>query len=163
TSGSTETLQIAIIGRSNVTASFTDTDTTYSNGTGLALSSTTFSLAAGVITAGKYGNTTAVPVCTFDTYGRATTCTNTSISFPASSGGDGTGGWTNTTTVVSLVDSNDLVGIGTSSPDAKLDIERTSTQLRLGYSSTVNANFTVDSSGNLTIRSSSKNVVIQLG
>lgn len=56
-----------------------DTNTTYSAGTGLSLSSTTFSLASGVATAGTAGtssatsgSTLAVPYVTVDTYGRVT-------------------------------------------------------------------------------------------
>jgi len=56
------------------------------NGTGLVggniTSGGSLSLATTAIVAGSYGNNTAVPVCTFDAYGRATGCTNTSISFP---------------------------------------------------------------------------------
>lgn len=60
----------------------TPTNTTYSAGTGLSLSSTTFSLASGVVTAatkgatadvtGNNGNTIKVPKITVDTYGRVT-------------------------------------------------------------------------------------------
>jgi|GEM_PF-3759718 len=57
------------------------------NGTGLIGGNITtggsLSLATSGVTSGTYGNATMVPVCTYDTYGRATSCTNTSISFPA--------------------------------------------------------------------------------
>ena len=44
TAGATETLNLKRTGMANLTASFTDTDTTYSNSTGLSLSGTTFSV-----------------------------------------------------------------------------------------------------------------------
>lgn len=63
-----------------------DTDTTYTNGTGLSLSSNTFSLAASGVTSGNYGpaadvtgthgTTINVPYITVDTYGRITSISN---------------------------------------------------------------------------------------
>jgi hypothetical protein len=44
TSGATETLNMQITGRDNLTAQFTDTDTTYTNSTGLILTGTAFSV-----------------------------------------------------------------------------------------------------------------------
>jgi len=62
-------------------------------------------------------------------------------------------------------DGNGNVGIDTTSPDAVLDVNGTSgAQLRLTYTdNTYYANFTVDSTGNLTLRASGGNVIIQLG
>lgn len=64
----------------------TNTDTTYTNGTGLSLNGTTFSLAASGVTAGTYGPSAAVtgsnnttmniPEITVDSYGRVTKVTN---------------------------------------------------------------------------------------
>jgi hypothetical protein len=60
------------------------------NGTGLTggniSTSGTIGLANTAVTAGTYGNSTAVASCTYDSTGRATTCSNISISFPSSSG-----------------------------------------------------------------------------
>jgi hypothetical protein len=57
------------------------------------------------------------------------------------------------------------VGIGTTGPDAKLDVLGTSgEQLRLTYTdNSVYATFTVDSSGSLTMRATGGNVIIRLG
>lgn len=64
----------------------TDTNTTYSAGTGLRLSGTTFSLATSGVTAGRYGptanvsgtngSTINIPQITVDAYGRVTSVTN---------------------------------------------------------------------------------------
>lgn len=69
-----------------VSVPWTDNNTTYSAGTGLSLSSTTFSLATSGVTAGTYGpsanvsgsngQTISVPEITVDTYGRVTKVTN---------------------------------------------------------------------------------------
>ena len=50
--------------------------------------------------------------------------------------GGSSGGWTNTSTDVYLVDSNDNVGIGTSSPGAKLDISVTRSVSEIGSNAT---------------------------
>lgn len=72
------------------------TDTTYSAGTGLSLSSNEFSLAT-VVTAGNAGPTAnaspahggsfVVPYITYDAYGRVTGRTNRTITLPAASSG----------------------------------------------------------------------------
>jgi hypothetical protein len=56
-------------------------------------------------------------------------------------------------------------GLGVIAPSAKLDVNSTSgAQLRLTYSNTSTyANLTVDNTGNLTIRATGGNVIIQLG
>lgn len=56
----------------------TDTNTTYTAGTGLALSGTTFSL-PNVGTAGTHGSASSVPVITTDAQGRVSGVTNTAI------------------------------------------------------------------------------------
>lgn len=70
----------------NITINSTDNNTTYSAGTGLALSGTTFALATSGVTAGTYGpsanvngangNTINVPEIKVDAYGRVTSVTN---------------------------------------------------------------------------------------
>lgn len=77
------------------TGTFTqqDNNTTYSAGTGLSLSSTTFSLAASGATAGSYGpsanaspahsGTFSVPYITVDAYGRITAASTKTITLPA--------------------------------------------------------------------------------
>ena len=71
------------------------TDTTYTNGAGLSLSGTTFSLATSGVTAGTYGvaqteNTTLsfgstirVPTVTVDSYGRVTSANHFTLTLPA--------------------------------------------------------------------------------
>ncbi|MEO1216900.1 MAG: tail fiber domain-containing protein [Bacteroidota bacterium] len=66
-----------ITGVTNTT--ITDNNTTYSAGTGIDLSGTTFSLANTAVTAGTYGSDTEVPVVTVDAQGRITGVTNTTI------------------------------------------------------------------------------------
>ena len=71
----------------------TDTNTTYKAGTGLSLSSTTFSLAASGATAGSYGpsanaspahkGTFSVPYITVDATGRVTDISTKTITLPA--------------------------------------------------------------------------------
>ena len=71
-----------------------DNNTTYSAGTGLSLSSTTFSLATSGVTAGSYGpsanatpshgTTFNVPYVTVDTYGRVTACSTKTVKIPTS-------------------------------------------------------------------------------
>ncbi|MEM2947068.1 MAG: hypothetical protein QXN96_02380, partial [Candidatus Bathyarchaeia archaeon] len=61
------------------------------------------------------------------------------------------------------IDTANNVGVGTTGPNAKLDILSTSTQLRLTYSDTVYSDLSVDSGGNLTINSSGNNVSIAAG
>ena len=76
------------------TGTFTqqDNNTTYSAGTGISLSGTSFSLAS-VVTAGNagptanaspaFGGTFTVPYITYDAYGRVTGRTNRTITLPA--------------------------------------------------------------------------------
>ena len=90
---------------------FTDNNTTYSAGTGLSLSSTTFSLATSGATAGSYGpsadaspghsGTFSVPYVTVDTYGRVTGISTKTITLPASG---------NTDTKVSISNTNPTTG-----------------------------------------------------
>ncbi len=78
--------------------SLVNTNTTYSAGTGLSLSSTTFSLATSGATAGSYGpsanatpshgGTFSVPYVTVDTYGRVTSISTKTITLPADSNTD---------------------------------------------------------------------------
>jgi hypothetical protein len=75
----------------------TPTGTTYTNSSPLTLIGTNFGLATSGITAGRYGNATAVTVCDIDTYGRATSCTNTSITIPTDQNNYTTGAGLNTT------------------------------------------------------------------
>jgi hypothetical protein len=74
-------------------AKFTDTNTTYTAGTGLTLTSTEFSLSASGVTANTYGTnstttltnggTFIVPTYTVDTYGRITSGSNTTLTLPS--------------------------------------------------------------------------------
>jgi hypothetical protein len=57
-----------------------DNDTTYSAGTGLTLSGTTFSLSNTGVTAGTYGSSTQVPRFTVDAQGRITSASTVNIS-----------------------------------------------------------------------------------
>lgn len=70
----------------------------------------------------------------------------------------------NITTSV-MYQTSSTIGIGTTGPDAKLDVLTNSgPQLRLTYTDgSVYTNFTTDSGGDLTIRASGGDVVIQLG
>lgn len=75
-----------------------DSDTTYSAGTGLSLSGTTFSLGASGATAGSYGPSSAstlshsgsfyVPYVTVDAYGRVTGISTKTYTLPASGNTD---------------------------------------------------------------------------
>jgi hypothetical protein len=57
-----------------------DNDTTYSAGTGLTLTGTTFALSNTGVTAGTYGSATQVPRFTVDAQGRITSASNVNIS-----------------------------------------------------------------------------------
>jgi hypothetical protein len=57
---------------------------TYSAGTGLTLTGTTFSITNTGLTASTYGSASAVPVIAFNAQGQATSVTNTSIAIAAS-------------------------------------------------------------------------------
>ena len=57
-----------------------DNDTTYSAGTGLTLTGTTFALSNTGVTAGTYGSATQVPRFTVDAQGRITSASNVAIS-----------------------------------------------------------------------------------
>ena len=79
-----------------------DNDTTYSAGTGLTLTGTTFALSNTGVTAGTYGSATQVARFTVDAQGRITSATNVNISGvppggPA--GGDLSGTYPNPTVV----------------------------------------------------------------
>ena len=60
-------------------------------------------------------------------------------------------GWTDDGTVVRLSTITDLIGIGTTSPLAKLNVLATTEQLRLSYDVSNYTAFTVSSGGNLTL------------
>jgi len=80
--------------------------TSYNGTTGV-----TIALAASGVTAGSYGSSTAVPVITFDTYGRATSVSTASISSAISFTGDVTGsGTTGSSTALTLATVNSNVG-----------------------------------------------------
>lgn len=74
----------------------TNTNTTYSAGTGLSLSGTTFSLASSGATAGTYGaasspshgGTFAIPSFTVDAYGRVTKATTVNVTLPSDNNTD---------------------------------------------------------------------------
>ena len=73
-------VQLDSNGKAYVNVPWTDNNTTYSAGTGISLSGTTFSLTSGVVTAGSAGptadvsgnNSISIPRITVDTYGRVT-------------------------------------------------------------------------------------------
>ena len=62
------------------------------------------------------------------------------------------GGWTDTGATVRLTTAADTVGVGTDSPDAKLEILSTTTQLRLTHTDATDyVTFTVDTNGDMVI------------
>ena len=109
--GNTSSRQYAVgldkDGYLSVNIPWSDTDTTYSAGTGLSLSGTTFSLSETAVTAGSYGpssnstpshsGTFSVPYITVDKYGRVTAASTKTITLPAAGGtSDGNDKVTNT-------------------------------------------------------------------
>ena len=94
----------------------TDNNTTYSAGTGLSLSSNTFSLGTSGVTAGSYGPsadvsgsngaTINVPYITVDTYGRITSISNkvyTSVNTDTNTDTKNTAGSTNSTSKLYII------------------------------------------------------------
>ena len=65
----------------------------------------------------------------------------------------GGGGWTDDGTVVRLETITDSVGIGTTGPNAKLEVLATTEQLRLSYDASNRMTFTVGSTGGVTFDS----------
>lgn len=143
----------------------TNTDTTYTNGTGLSLNGTTFSLAASGVTAGTYGPSAAVtgsndttmnvPEITVDSYGRVTKVTNrvytskdTSYTLPNA---------TSSTLGGVKIGSNIAVSNGT------ISLTKTNVTDALGYTpptSDTNTTYTIgtgDSNGQIKVTPSSGN------
>ena len=107
----------------------TDTNTTYSAGTGLSLSGTSFSLATSGVTAGSYGPsanvngsdgaTISVPQITVDKYGRVTSVTNrtyTSVNTDTNTTYSAGSNITLTGTVFSLTKANVTGALGYTPP-----------------------------------------------
>ena len=68
------------------------------------------------------------------------------------------GYWNRVSTYMSPFNVGDSVGIGLSTPLAKLHVLGTTEQMRLDYDGSNYTSFTIDSSGNLTIGNNGTNV-----
>lgn len=77
---------------------------------------------------------------------------------PGSSGGELIAAYNASGTQIFTLDASGDVGIGTTSPDAALEVELLTEQLRLAYTSGNSCSWTVDSGGDLTIDCTGNNV-----
>ncbi|MBI1863425.1 hypothetical protein HYS00_04895, partial [Candidatus Microgenomates bacterium] len=87
-----------------------------------------------------------------------TDATNKKVTITGSSTTDS--GFTDDGTTVRLSTATDAVGVGTTSPNAKLEVVKTTEQLRLGYDASNYLSFTVNSSGVATLAPSGGTLAI---
>ena len=165
TAGATETLNLKRYGMSNLTASFTDTDTTIGN-CSVAQSCT------GVLYDTNFTQLHQFGDCAAGTYVQNTTATGVECGTPSPATG---GGWTDLGTTINLTtpsdnvsaktlyidNTNSAVGIGTVTPNAMLHINGSSNQFRISYDASNYGNISVNSAGNMTIRATG-HVIIDL-
>lgn len=91
----------------------------------------------------------------------STDTTNKKLTITGSAGTDLTAsGWIDGGSSVYLTTSNDNLGLGTSSPSAKVHAISTTEQLRLGYDNSNYTSFTISSTGNLTVTPSGGDTTI---
>lgn len=143
---SSQSDQVQIKGSGATTVSATNgvltissTNTTYTNGTGLLLNDTTFSLSSSGVTAGSYGpssnvtgtnNTTlTVPYITVDTYGRVTSISNKTYT---SKNTEYSAATTSANGLMSKEDKTKLNGLEISTT-TNLGIANTKTTQQIGY------------------------------
>jgi Chaperone of endosialidase len=107
-----------------------DIDTTYSAGTGLSLSGSTFNLGNTSVTSGTYGAASSVPVLIVDAQGRLTGVTNTTISGLTTSNLSASAGITN----AQLANPGITFALGTSGSDVAWG----ATTVNLGGTATLN-------------------------
>jgi len=137
------TVGVITVGTTNIGFTQLNGATDLVQGTGISISGNTVSLASGVITAGgPTGNATTVPVITYDTYGRLTAVSTTTIAGVSPVGSSLTTGsiWLGVSNAAAAVAVSGVIaisGTGVTSFSSGITISATTGTLSLANSSTL--------------------------